>query len=60
VSNLGSSYVQVDVAHGFSPFYVLVCDFAPTSATDWQHPVLVVDVDFDVAIGAFAVPRILT
>ncbi len=59
-SNLETRYVQIDGAHGFSPFYVLVRYFTPASATDWQHSVLVVNVDFDVAVGAFAVPRILT
>jgi len=48
------------ILHMFSPFYVLVRDFSPATTTEWQNLVLVVDVDFDVAVGASAVPRILT
>jgi hypothetical protein len=42
----------------FSPFYFFVGDLAPAAAADRQCLVLVVNVEFDVAVSAFAVPRV--
>jgi len=45
---------------GFSPLYVFVGDLAPATAADGQGFVLVVNVEFDVAAGTLAVPRVST
>jgi len=44
----------------FSPFDFFVSDLAPAAAADGQGFVLVVDVEFNVAVGALSVPRIST
>jgi len=42
----------------FSPFYVFVSDLAPATAADGQGFVLIVNVEFNIAVVAFSVPRI--
>jgi len=46
--------------HLISPFNVFLSHFVPAVATNWQNFVFVVDVDFNVGVVAFSVPRILT
>jgi len=43
-----------------SPFYVFVGDLTPAAAAYWQGLVLVVNVEFNVVVGALAVPRVST
>ena len=43
-----------------SPFYFFISDLGPASAAYWQCLVLVVNVEFNVAVGALAVPRVST
>ena len=44
----------------FSPLQVFIGDLAPASSANWQLPILVVDVELNVAACAFSVPRVLT
>jgi hypothetical protein len=37
---------------------VLVSDLVPASSTDWQLPIIVVDVELNVTARAFSVPRV--
>jgi hypothetical protein len=41
-----------------SPFDVFFSHFIPAVATNWQNSVLVVNVEFDVGVVAFSVPRV--
>jgi len=49
-SYVGASPVKVKSQHCFSPLYVSVGDLAPTAAADGQGLILIVNVDFDVAV----------
>jgi hypothetical protein len=44
----------------FLPFNVIFCYVAPAVFADWETLVPVIDVDFNIRIFTFSVPRIFT
>ena len=61
MSDVGACPVQVKSPHGlFSPLYFFVGDLRPAAAADGQGSILVKNVKLNVAVLAFAVPRVFT